>query len=96
MELARLPEQESQRVANLSLRQAIKESAKPPRADVPRPKLSDESAVLVRIINELDGADVLRSHIRSLTTASPVGVEDFDEVVPVVRKRLSSQARNFS
>jgi Protein of unknown function (DUF3102) len=93
MELARLPEQESQRVANLSLRQAIKESAKPPRADVPRPKLIDESAVLVRIINELDGADVLRSHIRSLTTASPVGVEDFDEVVPVVRKRLSSQRR---
>ena len=94
MELAQLPADISQRVANSSLRGAIKESnTKPPRAEAPRPKLSEESSVLVRVINDLDGADVLRFHVQSLTTASPVGVEEFDKVVPVVRKRLSSQRR---
>jgi hypothetical protein len=50
--------------------------------------LSDDSAKVIAGIIELEGADTLLAHVRSLKNRAKVSAEEFDASVGRLRRRL--------
>jgi hypothetical protein len=89
MALAGLPEAKAQRVAEMSLRQAVKAlSERQPQPKLAAPPLDPHIATLVDTAIALAGADVVAAYIGQLKEANAVSLAQFEQAARWAKRQL--------
>jgi len=99
LRLANLPPQHFQRVANLSLREALRVAAvlnaddRRPRSQTPTPTLAEPGATVLLALLDLYGPDVVLAHIRSLKAVSHISSQRYAKAARALRTQLTARRR---
>jgi hypothetical protein len=95
LRLANLPSKDFQRVANLSLREALRVAAvlnagnRRPRSVTPSPTLGEPGATVLLALLDLYGPDVVLAHIRSLKAVSRISSQQYAKAARALHARLA-------
>jgi hypothetical protein len=95
LRLANLPSKDFQRVANLSLREALRVAAvlnasnRRPRSVTPVPTLGEPGATVLLALLDLYGPDVVLAHIRSLKAVSRISSQQYAKAARALRAQLA-------